>query len=177
MTAAALAILLSACSLPWARRTRPAPAAGWSSSLSRQDPALSGDGRLLASVVERQGRSTVLLQERATGRVLPLRQLSRWQPHTSPSLSWRGRYLALIVQRGDRRLAVIEDRLTDRLLPLPLPGGREPVRLSLAPDGQRLALQLVSAGRWRVEVFELGGVLEVDPPGGVLLRTPAGAAP
>nr|WP_259736191.1 Tol biopolymer transporter periplasmic protein [Synechococcus sp. CS-1329] len=173
----ALAMALGGCSLPWARRSRPAPAAGWAANLSRQDPALSGDGRLLASVIERQGRATVLLQERSTGRVLPLRHLSRWQPHSSPSLSWRGRYLAVIVQRGARRQAVIEDRLTNRLLPLPLPGGREPVRLTLAPDGQRLALELVAAGRWRVEVFELGGVLEVDPPAGALLRTPAGARP
>ncbi|MCX5932326.1 MAG: Tol biopolymer transporter periplasmic protein [Cyanobacteria bacterium] len=175
--AAALAVGLGACSLPWVRRSRPAPSAGWEANLSRQDPALSGDGRLLASVIERQGRSTVLLQERSSGRVLPLRHLSRWQPHSSPSLSWRGRYLAVIVQRGDRRLAVIEDRLTNRLLPLPLPGGREPVRLSLAPDGQRLALQLVAAGRWRVEVFDLAGVLELDPPAGDLLRTPAAATP
>lgn len=72
---------------------------------------------------------------------------------------------------------MIEDRLTNRLLPLPLPGGRDPVRLSLAADGQRLALQLVAAGRWRVEVFELGGVLEVDPPGGQLLRNPGAPLP
>ncbi|WP_255121111.1 Tol biopolymer transporter periplasmic protein [Synechococcus sp. Cruz-9H2] len=174
---AALATFLGSCSLPWSGRSRPAPSPGWQSNLSRQDPALSGDGRLLASVIERQGRSTVLLQERISGRVLPLRHLSRWQPHSSPSLSWRGRYLALIVQRGDRRLAVIEDRLTNRLVPLPLPGGLEPVKLSLAPDGQRLALQLVAAGRWQVELFDLGGVLEIDPPAGEVLRTPALAAP
>lgn len=72
---------------------------------------------------------------------------------------------------------MIEDRQTNRLLPLPLPGGREPVRLSLAADGQRLALQLVAAGRWRVEVFELGGVLEVDLPGGQLLRNPGAPLP
>ncbi len=119
----------------------------------------------------------MLLQERISGRVMPLRHLSRWQPHSSPSLSWRGRYLALIVQRGDRRLAVIEDRLTNRLVPLPLPSGLEPVRLSLAPDGQRLALQLVAAGRWQVELFELAGVLEIDPPAGEVLRTPAVAPP
>lgn len=107
---------------------------------SRQDPALSGDGRLLASLVERHGRSSVLLQERRSGRMLPLRHLNGRQPHASPSLSWNGRYLALIVQQGSRRLAVIEDRATGRVHPLPLPAGGEPQRLTLAPDARRLAL-------------------------------------
>jgi hypothetical protein len=169
--------LLSSCALPWTLRSRPAPPTGMSATLGREEPALSGDGRLLASVIERGGRATVLLQERRSGRVLPLRHLNRWQPHSSPSLSWNGRYLALIVQRGDHRLAVIEDRLTGRLLPLPLPGGRDPVRVSLAPDAGRLALQLVASGQWRVELFDLGGVLEPDPAAGQRLQNPGGPPP
>jgi hypothetical protein len=131
---------------------------------------LSGDGRLLASLVERDGRTTVLLQERLSGRVIPLRQLQRQQPHSSPSLSWNGRYLALLVQRGARRLAVVEDRATG----LPLPGDLEPQRLSLSSDGQRLALQLVQAGQRRVELFDLSGVLEPDRAPGQRL---GGSAP
>ena len=135
---------------------------------------MSGDGRLLASLVERDGRTTVLLQERLSGRVIPLRQLQRQQPHSSPSLSWNGRYLALLVQRGARRLAVVEDRATGRLHQLPLPGDLEPQRLSLSSDGQRLALQLVQAGQRRVELFDLSGVLEPDRAPGQRL---GGSAP
>ncbi|MFY8148953.1 MAG: Tol biopolymer transporter periplasmic protein [Prochlorococcaceae cyanobacterium] len=137
---------------------------------SREDPALSGDGRLLASLVERAGRTTVLLQDRRSGQVMPLRHLRSHQPHASPSLSWNGRYLALIVQRGDRRAAVIEDRLQGRLLPLPLGGDRQPQRLSLAPDAQRLAIELVHQGRRQVEVLDLSGWLEADLPGGLPLQ-------
>ena len=72
----------------------------------------------------------------------------------------------MLVQRGSRSLAVIEDRATGRLHQLPLPGGREPQRLSLAPDGRRLALELVEEGRPRVRVFDLTSLLEADPPGG-----------
>jgi Tol biopolymer transport system component len=132
----------------------------------REDPALSGDGRILASVVERGGRSTLLLQEQASGRLLRLRHLRRHQPHTSPSLSWTGRYVAALVQRGSRRVAVIEDRLSGRLHRLPLPGDREPERLSLSPDARRLALEVVQGGRHRVQVVELGGLLEPDLPRG-----------
>jgi hypothetical protein len=114
----------------------------------------------------------VLLQERDSGRVLPLRHLRQHQPHSSPSLSWNGRYLALLVQQGPHRQAVIEDRATGRLQPLFLPAGQEPQRLSLAPDAQRIALELSMGGSQRVQVFDLSGVLEPDQAPG--LRTSGG---
>jgi hypothetical protein len=107
-----------------------------------------------------------MLQRQPSGRVLPLRHLQRLQPHSSPSLSWNGRYLAVLVERGSRRLAVIEDRATGRLHQLPLPGGRQPQRLSLSPDARRMALELVEGGRPRVRVFDLTSLLEADPPAG-----------
>ena len=128
-------------------------------SRSQEDPALSGDGRLLAVITQLQGRPTVRLRG-VDGSEKPVPQLRRHQPHSSPSLSWNGRYLALITQRGQRRLAVILDRLNGRLHPLPLPGGRDPVRLSLAPDARRLALQVADQGQWRVEVLDLSDLLE-----------------
>ena len=146
---------------------------GWAQA-DRQDPALSGDGRVLASLVEKGGRPTVLLQEQPSGRLLPLRHLQRGQPHSSPSLSWNGRYLAVLTRQGERRLALIEDRASGRLHRLPLPAELEPQRLSLAPDGRRLALEVVQGGRSRLQVFDLAGLLEPDLPGGLPVR---GAAP
>ena len=140
---------------------------------SQQDPAISGDGRLLAVISERRGRPSVQLRDLQDGRILPLSQLNRHQPHSSPSLSRNGRYLALITQRGQRRLAVVADRLTGRLHPLPLPGGRDPVKLSLAPDGRQLALQVADQGQWRVELLDLSSMLEADRPGGDRTTTPA----
>ncbi len=140
---------------------------------SQQEPALSGDGRLLAVVTERRGRPTVQLRSVQGGRSLDLPQLNRHQPHSSPSLSWNGRYLAAITQRGQRRLAVIVDRLTGRLHPLPLPGGRDPLRLSLSPDARQIALQVADQGQWRVEVLDLSSLLEPDRPAGVRSTTPA----
>lgn len=142
---------------------------------SRRDPALSGDGRLLASVMERQGRARLLLQEQPSGRVLPLRHFGGRLPHRSPSLSWSGRYLAAIVQQGPERSVVLEDRLTGRPLRLPLPSGSQPEQLSLAPDGQRLAVQLWRDGRPQVELFDLSGLLERDLPPG--LRVDGGTGP
>lgn len=157
--------LLAACA-PWGLRRQPARPAGLSAE-NREQPALSGDGRLLASLVERGGRTTVLLQDRQSGQVLPLPQLRNSQPHSSPSLSWRGRYLALLVQRGPQREPVVLDRATGRLHPLPLPAGRLPLQLSLAADGRRLAIDLLDNGQRRVELFELGGLLEPEPVPGL----------
>ena len=166
-----LVLLLQSCSLPWGIRRQPSPPGGLGlGSESRQDPALSGDGRLLASLVLRSGRSTVLLQDRRSGQTMPLPLLRGQQPHSSPSLSWNGRYLALLVWRGGRRQVVINDRATNRLLPLR--GDREARRLSLAPDGRHLAVELVEGGQSRVEVFNLGEWLEPDPVPGSQLQGP-----
>ena len=141
-------------------------------SEQRRDPALSGDGRLLASISERQGRSSVILQEQASGRLLPLRHLRGHGPHRSPALSWNGRYLAVLVQQGMQTVAVVEDRLRGELLRLPAPAGASVERLTLAPDGQILALQLVQAGQQRVQVFDLSGLLEPDRAGGQRISDP-----
>ena len=163
-----LGLICSGCgSGSWGRRS--ASPIGLGSS-NRQDPSLSGNGRLLASVVERGGRDTVVLQEQPSGRLVPMRHLQRHQPHRSPSLSWNGRYLAVLVQQGSRRLAVIEDRATGALQRLPLPGDMEPERLSLSPDGRQLAFEVLRGGRSRVQLFDLSGRLEPDLPAGLAAR-------
>ncbi len=141
---------------------RQAPPTALGSAQQRRDPALSGDGRLLASIVESNGRSMVLLQEQPSGRVLALRHLRGHLPHRSPALSWNGRYLAVLLQQGHQTMAAIEDRLTGQLLRLPPPPGARVEQLSLAPDGQTLALQLVQGGQQRVQLFDLSTLLEPD---------------
>lgn len=108
-----------------------------------------------------------MLQEQPSGRIIPLRHFQNHQPHSSPSLSWNGRYVAALVQQGNQRLPLIEDRATGALHRLPLPADRTAVRLSLAPDARRLALQVAQGGQWRVQLFELSGLLEPDLPGGL----------
>jgi len=131
----------------------------------QQEPALSGDGRLLAMVAERGGRRSVRLVERLSGRELPLQGLQRGQPHRSPSLSWNGRYLALILQRDSRRDVVVLDRALGQLRPLPLPADRLPERLSLSPDGRRLAIEVLRQGQLDVELFRIPAHEADLPPG------------
>ena len=136
---------------------------------SQQEPALSGNGDKLAVIVDQVGRPTVQLRDLRNGQIVPLRHLSRHQPHSSPSLSWNARYIAVIAQRRNKRLAIIEDRLNGRFHALPLPRELSPVRLSLAPDARQLALQFAVNGKWRIEIFDLTQTLEPDLPGGIPL--------
>jgi hypothetical protein len=99
--------------------------------------------------------------------------LRRFQLHCSLSLSWNGRYVAVLIQQGSRRLAVIEDRVNGNLLRFPLPSDQEVERLSLAPSGRRLALEVVHNGINRVQVFDLANQLEPDLPAG--MRSGSGA--
>ena len=159
-----LPLLLQGCDTGWLPQRR-AAAVGLGAE-QRLEPALSGDGRLLASILESNGRRNLVLQDQASGRVLPLRHLRGHQPHRWPALSWNGRYVALLMQQGNQQVAVIEDRLRGQLLRVPPPPGSSVEGLSLAPDGQRLALQVLQNGQQRVQLFELGGLLEPDLPGG-----------
>jgi Tol biopolymer transport system component len=133
---------------------------------NRLDPALSGDGRWLASISEQGGGARVILQRQSDGGLQPLRHLNGQTPHHSPSLSWNGRYLAALVQRGQSRLIVVEDRLSGRLHHLPISAGTQPERVSLSPDASRLAIQGLRQGRWQIQLYSLNGVLEPDLPGG-----------
>lgn len=185
LPAALLALLLpllcaSCGAAPWLSRRSAGPTGGLGQQADRQDPALSGNGQWLATLVEREGTPTVLLQEQPSGRRIPLPQLRGLTPHRSPSLSWNGRYLALLVQQGPRHLAVVEDRARGRLHRLQLPAGLELERLSLSPDGRRLALAAVAQGRPQVRLFDLSGLLEPDlPPAWAVRGEPAtsGEAP
>ena len=169
LAALSLAGLLAGCSLPFSSRPSGSVGAPWSST-NRSDPALSGDGRLLASLIDTNGRTQVLLQEQPSGQQRPLRHLRGTRTVQSPSLSWSGRYLAALVLQGAQRRVVVEDRLSGQLLQLPLPGGLQPERVSLSPDARRLAIQVRRDGQWQVQLFALDALLEPDLAGGLRIQ-------
>lgn len=153
---------------------RPAPPVAAGADAERLEPDLSGDGRLLVTVVRQGDQQRLLLQALPDGQTLPLGRLERLAPHHSPSLSWNGRYLAVIAQQGASRVPLVLDRLTGRLHRLPLPAGAEAGSLSLAPDGQRLAIGLIEGGQPRLRLLSLSGLLEPDLAPGQTLIDPGG---
>jgi hypothetical protein len=169
----AINLVLVGCGDLGLQRRRASPAGFALGGHEREQPALSGQGEWLASVVERHGRQTVMMQAQPSGAEVPLPLLRRFEPHDSPSLSWNGRYLALVGQEVGRRRVLILDRASGRLLPLQLPGDFQPEQLSLAPDGRRLALAGIARGRRLVQVFDLANLIEPDLPRGLAIGTMA----
>ena len=169
----AINLVLVGCGDLGLHRRRASPAGFALGGQDREQPALSGQGEWLASVVERNGRQTLMMQAQPSGTEVPLQSLRRFQPLDSPSLSWNGRYLALVGQEGSRSRVLILDRASGRLLPLQLPGDLQPEQLSLAPDGRRLALAGISRGRRLVQVFDLANLIEPDLPRGLASGTTA----
>ena len=178
LTLLAINLVLVGCGDFGLHRRRAGPAGLALDGQDREQPALSGQGEWLASVVERNGRQTLMMQAQPLGTEVPLPSLRRFEPHDSPSLSWNGRYVALLGQEGGgRRRVLILDRASGRLLPLQLPGDLQPEQLSLAPDGRRLALAGISRGRRLVQVFDLANLIEPDLPRGLAIGTLANPTP
>ena len=129
---------------------------------NQKDPTLSGDGKKIALIIDRNGNSNVQLRQLSNDSILPLRHLVKYRRHSSPSLSWSGRYLALIAERNRRTFIVIEDSMRGKYYELNLPGYRIPDRISLSQSANQLAIQFNINGRSRIQMFDLSMTLEPD---------------
>ena len=133
-------------------------------STSQQDPALSGNGEKLALIVDKNGRPLVQLRDLTTGQVIPLRYLSRHQPHSSPSLSWNARYLAVVGQLGKKRIPVIQDRMKGKHHKLLIPGNKIPMKVRLSPDASKVAIEYEEKSQRTIHLYDLNELFEPDLP-------------
>ncbi len=134
----------------------------FSSNYSKNDPALSGNGEKLAFVIDKNGNKFVQLKDLRTGKVIPLRFLSRYKNNISPSLSWNGRYIAVISDIGGKRIVLIEDLLSGKFHRITQFRSLSPVSVSLAPDASKLVIQFDANGKRSFQFFDLTKILELD---------------
>lgn len=130
-----------------------------------EQPALSGNGRFLAFVSNRNGSGNILLYDLQQEQLISLPRLNRRDTISeSPSLSYTGRYITYIASDQGKPTLVIYDRATQQpqVLTQWYPGWvRNP---SISPDGRYIAFESGSRGQWDIEVLDRGSNIELDIP-------------
>ncbi len=124
---------------------------------------MSGDGRYIALVSNRDGSRNILLYDLRERRFIPVPRLNRRDAIAeSPSLSQTGRYIAYVATDSARPEVELYDRATQRtqILTIGYRGWfRNP---KISPDGRYIVFETGSRGQWDIEVIDRGPGVELD---------------
>ena len=164
-----LTSLVVACSPP----TRIQEPVALNSRYTDEQPALSGDGRFVAFVSNREGARKIMMYDLQQRRFVDLPQLNQREAIAeSPSLSRTGRYIVYIASAQGRPEVELYDRATKRAEILTR-GYRSWVRNpSLSPDGRYIVFETSRRGQWDIEVLDRGSNVELDLPDGSTFSRP-----
>jgi len=158
-----LAWLLGACS----QVNLPREPVALNSRYTDEQPALSGNGRFVALVSNRDGSRNIVMYDLQQRQFVDLPGLNRSDAIAeNPSLSHNGRYIVYIASDRGRPEVELYDRSTRSSQVLSI-GYRGWVRNpSISPDGRYIAFESGSRGQWDVEVLDRGPNIELDIPDG-----------
>jgi Tol biopolymer transport system component len=143
------------------------------SRYTEQQPALSGNGRFLALVSNRNGSHQLLVYDLDQQQFIQTPRLN--QPQTiveSPSLSYTGRYIAYMTSDQGRPVVALYDRATQQsqiLTPTYRGWIRNP---SISPNGRYVVFESASRGQWDIEVLDRGPDVELDIDNGASVGAP-----
>jgi len=143
------------------------------SRYTEEQPALSGNGRFLAFVSNRNGNHQLVVYD--LERQLFIRTPGINRPETiaeSPSMSYTGRYITYITSDQGRPVVALYDRATQQpqiLTPIYRGWVRNP---NISPDGRYVVFETASRGQWDIEVLDRGPNIELDIPNGATVGSP-----
>ncbi|MCW6038958.1 biopolymer transporter Tol [Spirulina subsalsa FACHB-351] len=154
-----LLTLASACG-----ETPPPPSAVSLNSLyNDEQPALSGDGRLLAFITNRNGGTEIAVYNLQTRQFVQLRGLN--QPGAiaqRPSLSRTGRYIVYLVSDRGRPVIALYDQALERSEILNNSYRHWIRNPKISPDGRYIVFETSRRGQWDIEVLDRGPNIELD---------------
>lgn len=132
-----------------------------------QEPALSGDGKWVAFISNRNGKNEIIIYNLEKKTIVNLPGLGRQGAIvTSPSLSYTGRYVAYISSIQGRPDLILYDRATQASQFL-TKGYRSWLRNPhISPDGRYIVFETARRGQWDIEVLDRGPYVELDLPEG-----------
>ena len=167
LVAVGLASLLVACQ----SSNAPTGPMSLNSYQNDEQPSLSGNGRYLAFISNRDGNRNLLLYDTNRKQFVMLPGLNRGDAIAeSPSLSQTARYIVYIASDRGRSDVELYDRATRRtqvLTQLYRGWVRNP---SISPDGRYIAFESGNRGQWSIEVLDRGPNVELDVPEGQRAR-------
>jgi Tol biopolymer transport system component len=138
-----------------------------------EQPALSGNGRFVAFVSNRDGDRKLVMYDLQKQYFVDLPGLNRPEAIAeNPTLSRTGRYIAYIASNQGGPEVELYDRVTKRLQVLTM-GYRGWVRNpSISPDGRYIVFETSRRGQWDIEVLDRGPNVEPDLPDGSTVFRP-----
>lgn len=138
-----------------------------------QDPALSGDGKLLAFVSNRDGKSKIYIYSLEKKTVINLPGLNAVEAIAqNPSLSYTGRYIAYISSLAGRPDLILSDRATGRSEFLTRNYRSWLRNPHISSDGRYIVFETARRGQWDLEVLDRGPFVELDIPDGSPIPNP-----
>jgi hypothetical protein len=128
-----------------------------------EQPVLSGNGRYIAFVSNRQGKRNIMLYDLQAKHFIDLPHLNRRDAIAdSPSISNNARYIVYIASDTGRPELELYDRVTHRWQVLTF-GYRGWVRNpSISPDGRFVVFESGRRGQWDIEMIDRGPLIELD---------------
>jgi len=133
------------------------------SSYTDEQPALSGSGRYLAFISNREGRRQLLLYDLQEQHFVDIPRLNRRDAIAeTPSLSNNARYLIYMASSSGRPEVELYDRITHqaKVMTAGLRGWvKNP---SISPDGRYISFESSIHGQWDVQILDRGSGVELD---------------
>lgn len=161
--------LLTSCNFT----PRPVGSATLNSRYNDEQPALSGDGRWLAFVSNRNGSNQIAIYDLQQEQFVNLAGFSRGDVIAeNPSLSRTGRYIVYLANLQGRPDIVMYDRETRRS-EIVTQNYRSWVRNPyISADGRYIVFETARRGQWDIEVYDRGPSIELDIPDGTPVENP-----
>jgi Tol biopolymer transport system component len=150
---------------------RQPPIISLNSRYNDEKPSLSGDGRWLAFISNRNGNSQIVLYDLQNQRFVDLPGLnSNDAIADSPSLSRTGRYLVYLYTGQGKPEIALYDRIIKRS-ELMTQGYRSWLRNpQISPDGRYIVFETSRRGQWDIEVLDRGPNIELDVANGIPVK-------
>lgn len=141
---------------------------GLNSRYTDEQPALSGNGRFLAFVTNRNGGSQIALYDLQLQRFIELPGINESDiVSESPSLSRTARFLVYLTSEQGKPQIAFYDRAVGRSEIL-TKNYRSWVRNpQISPSGRYIVFESSRRGQWDIEVLDRGTDIELDIPDGV----------